>query len=67
MSENDKYWKELFEDLDSMSAEEFSKTLDKLDESPDIPFCIADSSEPEFDKDRSKEDSSDKGDVTKNE
>ena len=67
MSENDKYWKELIKDLDAMSPEEFSKTLDKLDESPDIPFCIADSSESESDEDNSDKDSSDEGDVTKNE
>ena len=39
---NDKYWDELFSDLGALSDEEFSKILDELDKSPDIPFCIED-------------------------
>ena len=72
------YWDEFFKELDSMSSEDFKKLLEKLDKSPDIPFCVDDyiaagisdedhSDEDHPNEDHPNEDHSNEGDVTKNE
>lgn len=38
---NDKYWQELFDSLDKMSAEEFEELLKELDAMPEV-FAIND-------------------------
>lgn len=51
---NEELWEELFKDLKGLSDEEFAKILNKLDKSPDIPFCIVDNT-PSDDKVVAKE------------